>query len=153
MPTKIADLTERDRVDFEARWRAADQIVRLTLSAARLTRKRSDLRVLQAMINSSRGRREIAKSSVDFGIAFGELLVALETAMSDGLPLKWCIVHDEYGRRFAVKHAKFDAFINMQFAVENKMHEGSAFKVSSWLSKLVTILEDDLIHAKPTTQR
>jgi hypothetical protein len=112
-------LDAEDWKELEILRQAADMIVQRIRPDCQLTRQLRDLGTLQAIIDDPDGRAAIRKSPGEFGVAFGDLLLALEKASSTKLPLEWCVANDEYGRRFAIKHRDFDAFISLRFALEN----------------------------------
>src|SRR5262245_44184690 len=98
---------EEDWKKLESLRQAADMIAQRILPGCQLTRQPRDLGTLQAIIDDPDGRAAILNSPGEFVVAFGDLLLALENASSANLPLEWCVVDDEYGRRFAIKHRDF----------------------------------------------
>lgn len=140
----IRRLTPADRPVLEMLWRTAADKAATVLPGARLMRQRTDLPILQSLIDDPTTRAAVFAATEAFAIAFGEVLIALEARFKSGIPLQWCVVTDEDGTNFAIKHVEFDAVIRMNYALENKMADGGPFKVSSLLSSLVTMIEEEV---------
>ncbi|MBT9292743.1 DUF3806 domain-containing protein [Prosthecodimorpha staleyi] len=148
MTMNIRRLTPADRRMLETLWRTAADKTAIVLPGAHLMRQPTDLAILQALIDDPTTRAAVFAAAEAYAIAFSEVLIGLEARMQDGISLQWCVVIDEYGTHFAIKHAEFDALIRINFALENKLADGGPFKVARLFSNLVTIVEEEVEQGK-----
>ncbi|KPL52546.1 DUF3806 domain-containing protein [Prosthecomicrobium hirschii] len=140
----IRRLTPADRPVLEMLWRTAADKTATALPGARLMRQPTDLAILQSLIDDPITRAAVSAAAEAFAIAFGEVLIALEARIKHGIPLQWCVVIDEYGTHFAIKHVEFDALIRINYALENSLEYGGAFEVARLFSNLVTIIDEEV---------
>ncbi|MEQ1613061.1 MAG: DUF3806 domain-containing protein [Hyphomicrobiaceae bacterium] len=143
---RIFPLEDSDRLALAQQLSAAEHIISIKLPGRVLTGNATDLPILQELLDRGALRWDVPSEIEPIELAVGRLLIVLEAKIKspDALPLQWCIVVDEYGRRLAIKHRDYDAVVNPLDVLTKRLEKGRTVKLSALIADLVGAVLDQV---------
>ena len=122
---KFAELSSADRVRLEKQRAVVATAAKKQLGTT-LTKTKSDLPVLQRIIDERMFKKSQTYELQCLGVAFGDVLAS-------ELPLRWVMVTDEYGTDPTLRFKETTLQINALTMISKRVERGEAVNISELL--------------------
>lgn len=141
MSLDCAPLNHEDRVALEQMLEEADRLA-ISKLGLRLPGEAADRFVIQELLDQDMLDWDDPSEIKPIELAVGRLLILMESRTKNPMPLEWCVVEDEWGRDFAIKHRDYEAIVSPIDLLAKRLEDGDTINLVQLLADVVSRVEE-----------